>query len=85
MQQTKGQGGAQRHTHLMSRWKTHGTVEKHWAKLNTVSRDKPFSLRLEKHRSGVGRGHPGLKNTLCSQSTGQGRVARIPAMKLTEL
>lgn len=50
------QDGALRLTHLTSRWRTHCTAEKHWAKLNIASRDKRFSLRLGNHRCGVGRG-----------------------------
>lgn len=59
-----GRARAQRHTHLTSTWRSHCTVEKHRAKVNTVSRDKSFSLRLEKHRTGIDQWHPGLGNTL---------------------
>lgn len=66
--QTRGLGGALRLTHLMSSWRTHGTAEKHWAKLNTASRDKRFSLRLGNHRRGVGRG-PSLVSSDKTEST----------------
>ena len=48
-------------THVMSRWRTHCTVEKHRAKLNPASGDKPFSLRLENHRSDADGGHQDSK------------------------
>ena len=41
------------YSHLNSKCRSHRRVEKHWVKLNTPSRDKSFSLRLENQRGVV--------------------------------
>lgn len=71
--------GAERHTHLTSRWKSHCRVEKHWVKMNTESRDKPFSLRLENHRGDVNRAHPRLKTSpFVVRTQGRGELSLSP-------
>lgn len=64
MGEMRGRVGSQGYSHLKSKCTSHGRVEKHWVKLNTASRDKSFSLRLENQRDDADRSHSGLKNTL---------------------
>lgn len=69
---SEGRARAQRHTHLMSKCRSHCRVAKHGANMSTASRDRPFSLRLENHRGDVDGTHPKLTNALFLV-TAQGR------------
>lgn len=69
--------GAERHAHLMSKWKSHCRVEKHRAKPNTASRDKPFSLRLEIIEVAQCRSLRTQIHPLCGQGTGQGSGSQM--------
>lgn len=54
-------------------------MEKHGVNMNTASRDKPFSLRLENHRGDVDGAHLRLTDTLfVVRAQGRGGLSLSP-------